>query len=328
MTKVVDDLTSVHLDAAADDPSQARAELLALLQKVQELITLVNCLDSDANATAITIDANEDVGIGVAPVTGRRLSVKDTGTNHLRIASSGANTLDRGIEFTNATDTAVGYVTVTPNTAGTDTLMSFYVGGGGGGDVKLHIHDDGGIYTTNATGGSQGADTFNASGLYIDGVDLDAGAVTNWVRGHTVYVKDDTGASSNVFDLYAAMAGGVWESIGPTGSGATNIWTALDDVVSGAKWVELLIKNQSNDTTQLSSQIHLRKGGDTTAAGDETLKSYNYMDVPGETGLVVLGTMTSAKVPVDASGIFEAYRSFSLGSSGFDQKLILSSFGY
>lgn len=70
------------------------------------------------------------------------VSTTNTGANYLTIKSSGANTLDRGIQFNNQADAVAGYITMTPNTVGTDSAMKFYVGGSAAGDVKMTIGDD------------------------------------------------------------------------------------------------------------------------------------------------------------------------------------------
>lgn len=53
-----------------------------------------------------------------------------------------------------------------------------------------------------------------------------------------------------------------WETIGPTGSGATNIWAELDDIPSGAKVVILSIDNRmtGNAATTQFSTISLASG--------------------------------------------------------------------
>jgi len=61
MAYPVDDLTNVHLNASTDDPSQARAELNALVLKVQAMIAATG---TGAN-NALKLDSNGDVPTGV-----------------------------------------------------------------------------------------------------------------------------------------------------------------------------------------------------------------------------------------------------------------------
>lgn len=65
------------------------------------------------------------------------------GAGELLIGSGGANTLGRQIVFNNQAGTPSGYLQLVPNTAGTDSVLNVYVGGGGGGDLKASINDDG-----------------------------------------------------------------------------------------------------------------------------------------------------------------------------------------
>lgn len=58
------------------------------------------------------------------------------------------------------------------------------------------------------------------------------------------YVNDAGGGpviDDTIFDFYNNITAATWESVGPTGSGADNIWTALDAVPSDADWVELKV---------------------------------------------------------------------------------------
>lgn len=89
------------------------------------------------------------VGVGTASPD-QAFHVSGAADTYVVIEGRGANTQDRGIEFQNSAGAAAGYIIMTPNTVGTDAMLRFYVGGGGGGDVKMFIHDDGkiGIGTT------------------------------------------------------------------------------------------------------------------------------------------------------------------------------------
>lgn len=69
----IDNLTSVHLDAATDDPSQARAELLAAINKIKELIAALSVTPGVDKVPAHDANGNirlgRVVGIGNAPNT-------------------------------------------------------------------------------------------------------------------------------------------------------------------------------------------------------------------------------------------------------------------
>jgi hypothetical protein len=115
--------------------------------------------------------------------------------------------------------------------------------------------------------------------------------------------------SSTSFDV-AANIGAAWESVGPTGSGATNIWTALDSVPASADWVEVRIRLQSIIDagvagTQTRNELLARKNGSSiviTNAGIAEIKQ----DQNGSYSNTV-ANITTAKIPIDGSNIFELY---------------------
>jgi len=138
--------------------------------------------------------------------------------------------------------------------------------------------------------------------------------VTGYVKGVTEYLEADDGADSTAFDVDAVIST-AWESVGPTGSGATNIWTALDVVPNGAKWVELKISNlsehsSSSTTTQL---IYGRKTGTSGAIAESRVISKASMRADGSTYAAAFD-LSTAKVPVDSLGRFDLYRNQSIGT--------------
>ncbi len=66
--------------------------------------------------------------------------------------------------------------------------------------------------------------------------------VAGYGRAGTYYSRDSSIAFSN-FDVDAVI-GSIYESVGPTGSGATNIWTELDAIPLTATAVELIVQNR------------------------------------------------------------------------------------
>jgi hypothetical protein len=69
----------------------------------------------------------------------------------------------------------------------------------------------------------------------------------------------------------------IYETVGPTGSGATNIWTALDAVPAGAKGVRvsaLLWANNEETSGESFAQIQMRMNGSTALPG--TVAVYTY----------------------------------------------------
>lgn len=148
--------------------------------------------------------------------------------------------------------------------------------------------------------------------------------ISGYVGGNLEYIESDVGADSTVFDIDAVI-GAAWESVGPTGSGATNIWTALDSVPVGAKWVELDINHKCEDNTgaALSQIIYKRVTGSSFGLGLNILSRIS-LAATGST-LTALTLMDNRKVPIDSSQRFDLYITID-GTSRFTD-LYLVGFG-
>lgn len=70
------------------------------------------------------------------------LRVIGTAASYAVVGSTGADTLDRGVQFLNQAGSSCGFITLVPNTTGTSSVMNFYVGGSAAGDVALILNDD------------------------------------------------------------------------------------------------------------------------------------------------------------------------------------------
>ena len=113
--------------------------------------------------------------------------------------------------------------------------------------------------------------------------------------------------SSDVFT--ASVIGATYESVGPTGSGATNIWTALDSVPSWAEWVEVRIENRLQASTSGSpikswSGVYAKSGGSAVITGNYNLISRAAV-LCDTTNNNVNETLSTSKIPVNANNIFE-----------------------
>lgn len=86
-----------------------------------------------------------------------------------------------------------------------------------------------------------------------------------------------TDASSPVistisFDVTTSLAANQWESIGPTGSGADNIWTALDDIPESANYIEIKATMfADNDSISANLSLWARKFGSVDGTENEKL---------------------------------------------------------
>lgn len=131
--------------------------------------------------------------------------------------------------------------------------------------------------------------------------------MTSHDKSEVTYVENDAGSGSTTFDIDANIST-AWESVGPTGSGATNIWTAMDNIPDGAKWVELKFLNRANDSTgaAIEQYVYIRATGSSTATGNQTMASVARVAATGSTATEVM-TLNTVKVPVDSSKRFDIY---------------------
>lgn len=89
-----------------------------------------------------------------------------------------------------------------------------------------------------------------------------------------VFVSNANGnpnLSDTPFDIASSLANVTWESIGPTGSGANNIWTALDSLPSDITWIKIRVKNYVRDvntSSLIKCLIYARKNGSSQAVSE------------------------------------------------------------
>ena len=133
--------------------------------------------------------------------------------------------------------------------------------------------------------------------------------VAGHVKGTTEYLESDAGVSPTDFNVGSVVGYGVWESVGPSGSGAANIWTALDAVPNNAKWVKLRIDvliSGSTSGDQYSSRIYLRKTGSSAAADSVTLSAIAFF--LNRSGAQEYDqNITREEIPVDSLNRFDVY---------------------
>jgi hypothetical protein len=117
--------------------------------------------------------------------------------------------------------------------------------------------------------------------------------------------------SSVVFDVDANVANGGWESVGPSGSGATNTWTAMNSVPNGSTWVELsgiLVCTCYLDTpdVQRTCSMAFRRTGSSLPSSERTRRLHGSFQVgaDGGGGKGFYSTNTF-RVPIDANRRFD-----------------------
>ncbi|MCK5127589.1 MAG: hypothetical protein KAR42_15135 [candidate division Zixibacteria bacterium] len=80
--------------------------------------------------------------------------------------------------------------------------------------------------------------------------------------------------SDVLLDVDGVVAESAWESVGPTGSGADNPWSAMDTVPSDADWVEIRVRLLSGETggtpfNSLTTTLYARKTGGSQGVGTD-----------------------------------------------------------
>lgn len=157
-------------------------------------------------------------------------------------------------------------------------------------------------------GSASGVASLDASSKILDAqlpASVAGSTVSNFIKGQIIQVEDDTGAGSASFSLTAI--GTSYESIGPTGSGATNTWAALDSLPTTAKYI--IVRVYDFLTTTAVSGAHYRRiyqrvTGSVTGLVGQALSHYNY--VHNETAVARSSvTISTIIIPVDSSGRFD-----------------------
>jgi len=135
----------------------------------------------------------------------------------------------------------------------------------------------------------------------------------NYTRaGGGAFVTNTNGnpnISDTTIDVSTEVTLNTWESVGPTGSGANNIWAAMDTIPAGVDWVEIKIFHSGLTSASGAdgldiSYVAIRKGG-----GTQITSINNYVSMLGAYTSAAANAAAKAipfvKVPVDSSLIFD-----------------------
>lgn len=134
-----------------------------------------------------------------------------------------------------------------------------------------------------------------------------APTVSGYVSGLLTY-RHEGGGNSTGFDVDANVTEGAFESVGPTGSSATNIWTPMDSIPSGARIAIITVESNNigdESGSDLQVRVHARMTGSSQVAGDENRIYFLNMDNNNLTVPPELGLQYEAMVPLDTSGRFD-----------------------
>ena len=110
-----------------------------------------------------------------------------------------------------------------------------------------------------------------------------AAAASGHIRCGNVQIHDGE-ANIGTYDADANITEGVFETVGPTGSGAQNIWTAMNNIDSTATALLLLVEVELNGAAagNVSAFIYCTNGNDSTPDTARTLfGSWSFEDDGG-----------------------------------------------
>jgi hypothetical protein len=145
---------------------------------------------------------------------------------------------------------------------------------------------------------------------------------STFTKSSNIYLATDAPISS--FDIDAVI-GASWESIGPTGSSATNTWTALDNVDDNAVAVLLRIVNKLETFASgltYTAIVYAQKTGAGLALNDlTTVSSIRYWGDHNQTDFPAI---TEMWVTVDSNGRFD----MALSNAGATSTITMGLVGY
>ena len=142
----------------------------------------------------------------------------------------------------------------------------------------------------------------------INELDESASAVANYSSGVRYYHHDEVNDSTSL-DIDANI-GATFESVGPTGSGATNIWTALDSVPAGATGILMTLDIAVQGTGDGAYQLHSMAISARSGASTDPLSASKViasLDVVTETNTFVnrQNIVNQTIIPIDSSRVFD-----------------------
>lgn len=175
-------------------------------------------------------------------------------------------------------------------------------------DSKDIIDDGTGVEVGTATG--QGAGTLNVqNGVYVGGSELYLPTdVAGYYEAQNTTIHDDASNSTGAFNVDFNI-GAAWESVGPTGSSATNIWTAMNDLPSTAKgliyryYVDM---SGTSTTTDYRLRTYARRTGSTFGTNSfTTISDVRFYNATGATYRTA--DVASGIIPLDGNLRFDLY---------------------
>lgn len=141
----------------------------------------------------------------------------------------------------------------------------------------------------------------------LNKTDDSAAAVSGYVSGIRTYIKESGGHSTS-FDVSANVTESTFESIGPTGSGATNIWTAMDDIPSNARVAIIRCSFYAlgdESATNILGSVYARMTGNAASASNVNRINRIQKDNNNLTEVPEDANITEVHIPLDSSRRFD-----------------------
>lgn len=131
-------------------------------------------------------------------------------------------------------------------------------------------------------------------------------SISSYVSGGQTYLHVD-GANSTTFDVDANLTESTFESVGPTGSSATNVWTAMDDIPPGSKiaviGVFMSATTDAADTSQ-TLEVFARQTGSAVSSDAAQRLASLVVPIDDNVGSSMELSFTTM-VPLDSSRRFD-----------------------
>ena len=132
--------------------------------------------------------------------------------------------------------------------------------------------------------------------------------VTDYLAGRFHHTFDD-GLASQSFFPESAIIESTWESVGKTGSGAANIWTAMD--ILPASTVALICSleirlSDSAVSAGYGADIFTRRNGSIANINDTGLANYRVVHST-DTAVETTFVRSDVTIPVAANGLFDLF---------------------
>jgi hypothetical protein len=141
-------------------------------------------------------------------------------------------------------------------------------------------------------------------GVFYEYATGDWRCVSYTERLRTYTDGDYYGLSDTLLDIESV--GPTWTTVGPTDSGATIIWTALDVITGTPDWIEIRIDNIVRYLTSAGSSFTYAANGDVSSPvkNNQSQISYNHVYNLANSGN---HATSSPKIPINSSKVFKLY---------------------